>query len=264
MKIELPFKITRPLIFFDTETTGTNVAVDRICELSAIKFFPDGKFVAKSTVIDPTVPIPRQASDVHGITDAVITKMREEGKAFTFEQMALPLFNFFSGSDLCGYNGIWFDIPLLAQEFYRAGIEGFPAADIKFIDPCNIFKKREKRDLSAGLMFYCGKQMQEAHQAMADTEATVEILLGQIKHYPDLNNATLDDLVEDSKHGRNVDLGGSIVLNDNDVPVFSFGKHKDKPVRDTLIKDKRYYEWLLSADFTFDTKNHFKRILLGK
>lgn len=264
MEFKLPFTITRPIVGIDTETTGTNVATDRIVQLSAIKIMPDGSANARNMILDPEMPIPKNASDIHGISDAVIAELKAKGKVYTFKEAAPNIYKFLSGCDLLTFNGNHFDIPLLAQEFFRAGIETFPEQGTKSLDPSVIFKKMEERTLSAALKFYCGETLENAHDAMPDTIAAIKVLIGQVNKYEHLQGMTVDQLhVESSYNPNAVDLAGNIVLDEKGVPIINFGKHKGKPVLSTLATDKGYYNWMQN-NMTADTLKHIKRILLNK
>lgn len=243
----MKLNLERPIIFFDLETTGTNITHDRIVELSLIKVYPDGREETKSRRINPEMPIPPAATAIHHITDEDV-----KGEP-TFRQVSKALYDIFEGCDIAGYNSNKFDVPLLVEEFSRAGIN-FEIAGRRFIDVQNIFHKMEQRTLVAAYKFYCGADLENAHSAVADTRATYEVLLGQLDRYGDLKN-DVDFLAEFSASGRNLDLAGRIVYNDDDVPVFNFGKHKGRPVAEVLRREPSFYDWMMQGDFAKNTKD---------
>lgn len=235
------------MIFFDLETTGTNITHDRIVELSYIKVFPDGHTEQKTRRINPEMHIPEGATAVHHITDEMVKNEP------TFRQVSKALNEIFSDSDIAGYNSNKFDVPLLIEEFGRVGIN-FDITGRSFIDVQNIFHKMEQRTLVAAYKFYCGKNLDDAHSAFADTQATLEVLLGQLERYEELEG-DVKSLAEFSKLGRNVDLSARIVLDDKDEPVFNFGKHKGKRVKEVFRKEPSFYSWMMQGDFAKNTKD---------
>lgn len=243
----MQLKLERPLIFFDLETTGTNITKDRIVEFSYIKVFPDGHDESKTRRLNPEMPIPAGASAVHKIYDEDVKDCP------TFRQISKALLQIFDGCDIAGYNSNKFDVPLLIEEFGRAGLN-FDVSGRRFIDVQNIFHKMEQRTLVAAYKFYCGKSLEDAHSALADTRATYEVLLGQLDRYSDLEN-DVEKLAEFSRVGKSVDLAARIVLNDNDVPVFNFGKHKGEPVKDVFRREPSFYSWMMQGDFPKNTKD---------
>ncbi|MDE6338647.1 MAG: 3'-5' exonuclease [Muribaculaceae bacterium] len=243
----MKLKLERPLIFFDLETTGTNIIHDRIVELSYIKVFPDGTTEQKTRRLNPEMHIPEGATAVHHITDEMV---RNEP---TFRQVSKALNEIFANCDIAGYNSNKFDVPLLIEEFGRAGIN-FELSGRNFIDVQNIFHKMEQRTLVAAYKFYCGKNLEDAHSAFADTQATYEVLLGQLDRYKDLEG-DVKSLAEFSKMGRNVDLSARIVLDDHDEPVFNFGKHKGKRVKEVFRREPSFYSWMMQGDFAKNTKD---------
>lgn len=243
----MELKLERPLIFFDLETTGTNILKDRIVEISAIKLWPDGREEVKSRRVNPECHIPEEATAVHHITDDDVRDCP------TFGQLAKSMHAFFEGSDIAGFNSNKFDVPLLIEEFARQGLS-FNVSDRRFIDVQNIFHKMEQRTLVAAYRFYCGKNLEDAHSATADTRATLEVLKSQLDRYPDLEN-DVEKLAEFSRQGRNLDLAGRIVLNDKDEPVFNFGKHKGKRVRDVLRTEPSFFAWIMQGEFSRNTKD---------
>ena len=243
----MELNLNRPLIFFDLETTGTNVIHDRIVELSFIKVYPDGREEKKSRRINPGIPIPAQATAVHHITDDDVKD------APTFRQIAKSLYEIFEGCDIAGYNSNKFDVPLLMEEFGRCGIN-FDVTGRHFIDVQNIFHKMEQRTLVAAYRFYCGKELEGAHSALADTEATYEVLKEQLEKYSELDN-DVEALAKFSTSGRNLDLAARIVLDDQDRPIFNFGKHKGKTVKEVLKKEPSFFDWIMQGEFPKNTKD---------
>lgn len=247
--------LTRPLIFFDIEATGLNTASDRIVELSYIKIFPDGKEESQTLRFNPGIPITAEASAVNGIKDEDVADCPH------FKDKAAELAATFQDCDFAGFNSNFFDIPMLAEEFLRAGIN-FDFSKAQFIDVQNIYHKMERRNLATAYKFYCNKELTNAHTAMADTRATYEVLLGQLAHYPnDLKN-DVGFLSDFSRRNRNVDLAGRIVLNDNGVETINFGKYKGHAVADVLRRDPGYFAWIMQGDFTQNTKQTFQRLKL--
>ena len=250
--MELTLK--NPLVFFDLETTGVNVASDRIVEIAWLKIQPDGRESNKTQLVNPTIPIDPRAIAIHGITDEDVKDKP------TFSELARTLANEFEGCDFAGYNSNKFDIPLLAEEFLRAGVE-FDLRKRKFIDVQVIFHKMEQRTLAAAYQFYCKKVLEDAHSAEADTLATYEILKAQLDHYEHLQN-DVDYLATFSTQSRSVDLAGRIIYNDKDIEVFNFGKYKGEPVEEVLKKDPGYFGWILNGDFPLYTKKVLTNIKL--
>ena len=250
----MELKLQNPLIFFDLETTGVNASKDRIVEISYIKLMPNGTEVEKTLRINPEMHIPEEATAVHGITDAdVADKPR-------FKDIAKELARVFEGCDIAGFNSNRFDVPLLAEEFLRADVD-VDFSRRRFVDVQTIFDKMEQRTLSAAYKFYCGKDLDDAHSANADTRATYEVLKAQLDKYPSLQN-DIDFLSKFSTHNRNVDLAGRIVYNDNNVEVFNFGKYKGIPVEEVLKTDSGYFGWILNGDFPQNTKKVLTNIKL--
>ena len=250
----MELKLQNPLIFFDLETTGVNASKDRIVEISYIKLMPNGTEVEKTLRFNPEMHIPEEATAVHGITDAdVADKPR-------FKDIAKELARVFEGCDIAGFNSNRFDVPLLAEEFLRADVD-VDFSRRRFVDVQTIFHKMEQRTLSAAYKFYCGKDLDDAHSANADTRATYEVLKAQLDKYPSLQN-DIDFLSKFSTHNRNVDLAGRIVYNDNNVEVFNFGKYKGIPVEEVLKTDSGYFGWILNGDFPQNTKKVLTNIKL--
>jgi DNA polymerase-3 subunit epsilon len=252
----MSLKLKRPIVFFDLETTGINIAKDRIVEISILKVHPNGNKDLKTWLVNPEMEIPKEASDIHGITnEKVVTEP-------TFNELAPEVSKMIAGCDLAGFNSNRFDIPLLAEEMLRAGID-FNMDDRKAIDVQTIFHKKEQRTLSAGYKFYCNKDLENAHSAEADTVATYEILLAQVKKYDDLEN-DVEKLSEFSHHTGRADFAGFILKDEEDNPIFSFGKYKGQKVLDVLKRDKGYYNWIQNADFPLYTKKVLQQIKDGE
>jgi DNA polymerase-3 subunit epsilon len=247
--------LKNPIIFFDLETTGINIASDRIVEISYLKVDVNGNEGEKTLRINPGMPIPEKATAIHGITDEDVKN------APTFHEIAKSLARDFEGCDLAGYNSIKFDIPLLAEEFLRAGVD-IDLKRRKFVDVQVIFMKMEPRTLSAALKFFTGKELTEAHSASADTHATYEVLQAQLDRYENLKN-DVAMLAEFSAQNRNVDFAGRIVLNEEDVEVFNFGKYKGRAVYEVLEQDPGYYGWMMNGDFPLYTKKVLTSIKLS-
>ena len=239
-------KLTRPLAFFDLETTGLNIGADRIVEISILKIMPDGSRQIKTKRINPEMPIPEVSSSIHHIYDEDVKD------APTFKTVAHELNNFIENADLAGYNSNRFDVPMLVDEFLRAGLQ-FDMKGRRLIDVQNIFHKKEERTLAAAYRFYCNKEIINAHSAEADTLATMEILEAQLDKYGDLKN-DVDYLQEFSTMGTNVDLAGRIIMNDKKEEVFNFGKHKGKLVTEVFKAEPSYYDWMMKGDFPLQTK----------
>lgn len=251
----MELNLKNPLIFFDLETTGVNISKDRIVEISLIKVMPSGQEIEKTLRINPEMPIPAEATAVHHITDEDVKN------APTFKQVAKELGKFFEGCDIAGFNSNKFDIPLLMEEFLRADVN-VDLSRHRFIDVQTIFHKMEQRTLVAAYKFYCGKNLEDAHSANADTKATYEVLKAQLDRYPELKN-DVEFLSTFSTHNRNVDLAGRIIYNDQKVPVFNFGKYKGVSVEEVLRKDMGYYGWMMNGDFPLNTKQVLTNIKLN-
>ena len=250
----MELQLKRPIVFLDLETTGTNIGTDRIIEIALLKVHPGGKRESKVHRINPTIPIPAETTKIHGIADEDIKD------APTFKQLSQDFVAFLGGADLAGYNSNKFDIPILIEEFTRAGID-FPIADRKLVDVQNIFHKMEQRTLSAAFKFYCDKDLINAHSAEADTMATYEILLAQLNRYDSLKN-DVDFLSQFSSVNKNADLAGRIIFNENGEEVFNFGKYKGKSVREVFKTEPSYYDWMMKGDFATNTKNVITQIRL--
>ncbi|MCI7338390.1 MAG: exonuclease domain-containing protein [Bacteroidales bacterium] len=250
----MKLNLKNPIVFFDLETTGTNIVADRIVEISYLKISPNGTEESKTMRINPEMHIPEQATAVHGITDDDVKNCP------TFKAVANDIAGAIKGCDLGGFNSNRFDIPLLAEEFLRAGID-IDLKRHKFVDVQVIFHKMEQRTLSAAYKFYCGKNLEDAHTAAADTAATYEVLKAQLDRYPELQN-DIDFLSKFTCFNRNVDFVGAIVYNDKDEEVFNIGKYKGQRVADVLQRDPGYYGWMMNADFSQYTKKVLTQIKL--
>ena len=278
----MKLNIQKPLVIFDLETTGLDMVNDRVIQLSYIKVYPDGKETRGDMLINPEKHIPEVVEQLTGIKDADVADKP------TFKQVAAKLNEEFTGCDFAGFNSNYFDIPMLAEEFLRAGID-FDFSKCRLIDACTIFKKMERRNLAAAYKFYCGRKMEEdfeAHRADQDTEATYRVLMGQLDMYRPENQEDperclandMDALAEFSKQNDNVDFAGRIIWADKRdakgqtvldkdgnpvrVEVFNFGKHKGEEVANVLRYDSGYFSWMLGGDFTNNTKQVLTRIRL--
>ncbi len=246
--------LKKPLLFFDLETTGTNVNSDRIVEICYLKVFPNGDELVRTLRINPEMHIPDSASAVHGIYD------EDVADSPTFKEVARNIVKDLEGCDLAGFNSNRFDIPMLAEEFLRVGID-FDLNKCKFVDVQVIFHKMEQRTLSAAYKFYCEKNLEDAHTAEADTRATYEVLKAQLDRYPELQN-DIDFLSKYSSFTNNVDFAGRMIYDENGVEIFNFGKYKGLPVVEVLKRDPGYYSWILNGNFTLNTKAILTKIRL--
>ncbi|RLD25347.1 MAG: 3'-5' exonuclease [Bacteroidetes bacterium] len=247
--------LKNPIIFFDLETTGINIASDRIVEIAYLKVDVNGNESSKTYRVNPEMHIPEKVTAIHGIHDEDVID------APTFKDVAKILAKEFEGCDLAGYNSVRFDIPLLAEEFLRVGVD-IDLKRRKFVDVQVIFMKMEQRTLSAAYKFFVNKELKDAHSAEADTLATYEVLQAQLDRYSNLEN-DIGKLAEFSSHNRHVDFAGRIVFNEDDVEVFNFGKYKGKPVREVLEHDPGYYGWMMKGDFPLYTKKVLTNIKLN-
>ncbi len=252
----MELSLTRPICFFDLETTGTNIAKDRIVEISILKIFPNGNKSSKTWLVNPEMPIPAEATSIHGISDE---KVASEP---TFKMLSSEIHQMIKDSDLGGYNSNRFDIPLLAEEMLRAGID-FDMKNKVSVDVQTIFHKMEKRTLEAAYMFYCQKELNNAHSAEADTVATYEVLKSQLDRYPELEN-NMKKLAEFSTRNNNLDFAGFIGKNEEGEAIFTFGKHNGKKVNDILDSEPGYFGWILNADFPLYTKKVLTQIKLSR
>jgi DNA polymerase-3 subunit epsilon len=250
----MELKLHKPICFFDLETTGVQVSKDRIVEISILKVFPNGNKESKTWLVNPEMKIPAETTAIHGISDE---KVANEP---TFKTLAPVIYQMIKDSDLAGFNSDRFDIPLLAEEMLRAEID-FDMKNTVTVDVQTIFHKKEQRTLSAGYKFYCNKELDGAHSAAIDTNATYEILLAQLERYPDLDN-TIKELSEFSTRKKSVDFAGFIVFDKENKEVFSFGKHKGRKVEEVLQTEPGYYNWIQNADFPLYTKKVLTAIKL--
>jgi len=248
----MPLSLSRPICFIDLETTGINVSTDRIVEIAIVKIGVDGSKQVKRRLVNPEIAIPKACSDVHGITDEMVKD------APTFKALANEIKQFIEGSDIGGYNSNRFDVPMLNEEFLRAGI----SVDIesrKLLDVQKVFHKMEQRTLSAAYQFYCHKNLEDAHTAEADATATWEVLEAQIEKYPQMGN-TVESIVKFTGEDDIIDFARRFV-NENGVIVFNFGKHKGKSVVQVLKDEPQYYDWMMKGDFALHTKQKLTEIL---
>jgi DNA polymerase-3 subunit epsilon len=260
----MKLNLKRPLAFFDLEATGINVASDRIVEISILKAMPSGDEEIKTLKIKPLIPIPLESSLIHGIYDEDVTD------APTFKEVAQEIIDFLADADLAGYNSNKFDIPMLLEEFLRVGIN-FEIEHRKFVDVQNIFHQMEQRTLRAAYKFYCGKDIINAHSAEADIKATYEVLLSQIEKYEgkdweDKKGVITQPVKNDveSLHtftnlNKPVDFAGRMVFNEENLPIFNFGKHKGKTLFQVFDEEPSYYSWMMNGDFPLYTKNRLDK-----
>lgn len=251
----MEMNLTKPIVFFDVETTGLNITKDRIIQLSYVKVWPNGEEKRGDILINPEMPIPAESTAVHHITDADVA-----GKP-NFKQVANDIKQIFVGADIAGFNSNRFDIPMLVQELDRAGV-GLDVTRCNFVDVQIIYHKNERRDLEAAYRFYCGKEMEDHHNAMCDTETTYEVFKAQLKHYG-MTEMSIEALAQEyGSHNKNVDLAGRIIYNEQGKEVFNFGKYKGQLVEEVLTKDSGYYGWMLRGDFPENTKSVLTKIKL--
>lgn len=250
----MQLNLKNPLVFFDLETTGIDIVKDRIIEISYVKVFPNGKEESKTMRINPGMPIPPASTAIHGITDDDVKDCP------LFKNVAKQLAAQIEGCDLAGYNSNRFDIPLLAEEFLRAGVD-IDLTRRKFIDVQTIFYKMEQRTLAAAYKFYCQKSLENAHTAAVDTMATYEVLKAQLDRYPELKN-DVTFLSEFSSFTNNVDFAGRMVYNEKNQEVFNFGKYKGRLVEEVLKQEPAYYSWMMNGDFPLNTKQKLTEIKL--
>lgn len=251
----MKLNLKNPIVFFDLETTGISITHDRIVEIAYLKVYPNGNEESKRYRVNPEMHIPEQSTAVHHITDADVADCP------TFRQLAQQIANDFKGCDIAGYNSNQFDVPLLAEEFLRAGVDA-DFSSRKFVDVQVIFHKMEKRTLEAAYQFYCNAELDGAHSADADTRATYEVLQAQLDHYAGQLENSVDFLSKFTSYNRNVDYAGRFVYDDNGVEIFNFGKHKGKPVEEVLRREPSYYAWMMDGDFPLYTKKVITNIKL--
>ena len=250
----MQLNLKNPIVFFDLETTGINIIKDRIVEISFLKIHLNGKEESKTRRINPEMPIPPESTAIHGISDEDVKDCP------TFREIAKSLASQIEGCDLAGFNSNRFDIPLLAEEFLRVGVE-IDFSKRKFIDVQTIFHKMEQRTLAAAYKFYCDKDLENAHSAEADTRATYEVLKAQLDRYPTLEN-DMKFLSEFSSFTNNVDFAGRMIYNEEGEEVINFGKYKGQRVSDVLSRDTGYYNWIMKGDFPLNTKQKLTEIKL--
>ena len=239
-------QLHKPIVFFDLETTGVNITTDRIVEISVVKVFPNGEEMRKTYRINPEMPIPPQATAVHGISDADVAECPK------FKQKAKELVEIFSDADIAGYNSNKFDVPLLAEEFIRAGVD-FDLKKRNFVDVMSIFMKKELRNLSAAYKFYCNGDLENAHSANADTEATYEVFKAQVERYGDIGN-DISEISKFSSYNNNADFMGRLIYDADHRVVINFGKYKGMLLTDVFKKDSAYYDWMMKGEFPLYTK----------
>jgi DNA polymerase III subunit epsilon len=249
----MSLQISRPIAFIDLETTGVNLSSDRIVEVAIIKILPDGTRQVKRKLINPEMRIPQQSIDIHGITDEMVKD------APTFKQAANELKQFIEHCDMGGYNSNRFDIPMLMEEFLRIGM-AIDLSSRRMVDVQHIFYTMEPRTLSAAYKFYCEKELISAHSAEADVSATIDVLLSQIKRYPQLGNS-IESILTIIGEEKVVDYARRFVFDDKGIEVFNFGKHKGRPVIDVLRAEPQYYDWMMRGDFPLHTKQKLTEIL---
>jgi len=250
----MQLNLKRSLAFIDLETTGINIASDRIVEISVLKITPEGKEEWMISRINPEMPIPPKSTEIHGISDSDVASSP------TFKEIAKTLTTFLEGCDLAGYNALKFDIPVLAEEFLRVNVD-FNFRKRKYVDVQVIFFKKEQRTLSAAYQFYCNKSIQNAHSSKADTQATYEVLKAQLDRYTDLVN-DVEKLSDFSAHNNSADFIGRIIYDEKGVETFNFGKHKGKTVVQVFKEDPSYYSWMMNGDFPLYTKKIITEIKL--
>ena len=249
----MSLQLIRPIAFIDLETTGVNLSTDRIVEIAMIKILPDGTRQVKRKLINPQMPIPKVTTAIHGITDEMVKG------APTFKQAGNELKQFIENCDMGGYNSNRFDIPMLMEEFLRAGME-VDLSTRRMVDVQHIFYTMEPRTLTAAYKYYCEKELIDAHSAEADVNATIDVLLSQIKRYPQLGNS-VDTILGSIGEEKIVDYARRFLFNEKSVEVFNFGKHKGRPVVDVLKAEPQYYDWMMRGDFPLHTKKKLTEIL---
>jgi DNA polymerase-3 subunit epsilon len=245
-------QLKKPLAFVDIEATGTNATTDRIVEIAIVKNLPDGNRTVKRKIINPQIPIPQVCVDMHGITDEIVKD------APTFKQVGHDIKQFLSGCDLACYNAYRLDMPLLIEEFYRAGIE-FDMKGRKIVDVQKIYHQMEQRTLSAAYRFYCDKTLEGAHSAETDATATAEILNAQLDRYPQLGT-NIDSILKSIGDDNIIDFARRFAFNDKGEECFNFGKHKGRTVADVLKAEPQYYDWMMRGEFPQNTKQKLTEI----
>lgn len=249
----MALQLARPIAFFDLETTGVNLSTDRIIEVAIIKILPDGTRQVKRKLLNPGIPIPPETTAIHGITDEMVKD------APSFKQCGNELKQFIENCDMGGYNSNRFDIPILMEEFLRAGMEVDLSA-CRMVDVQHIFYKMEPRTLTAAYKYYCDKELVDAHSAEADVNATIDVFMSQIERYPQMGNS-LDSILAVIGEDKVVDYARRFIFDEKGVEVFNFGKHKGRPVVDVLKSEPQYYDWMIRGDFPLHTKQKLTEIL---
>jgi DNA polymerase-3 subunit epsilon len=249
----MALQLARPIAFFDLETTGVNLSTDRIIEVAIIKILPDGTRQVKRKLLNPGIPIPPETTAIHGITDEMVKD------APSFKQCGNELKQFIENCDMGGYNSNRFDIPILMEEFLRAGMEVDLSA-CRMVDVQHIFYKMEPRTLTAAYKYYCDKELIDAHSAEADVNATIDVFMSQIERYPQMGNS-LDSILAVIGEDKVVDYARRFIFDEKGVEVFNFGKHKGRPVVDVLKAEPQYYDWMIRGDFPLHTKQKLTEIL---
>jgi DNA polymerase-3 subunit epsilon len=263
----MKLNLKTPLCFFDLETTGVNISQDRIIEIAVIKMMPNGEIIKKTNLLNPTIPILKESTAIHGISNEDVKDKP------TFKEVAREYARFFEGTDLAGFNILKFDVPMLVEEFLRAGVD-FDYSRKKIIDSQKIYHLMEKRTLSAAYKFYCQKEMDNAHSAESDTQASMEVLIAQIEKYEGLEATDgLERKVGTIKNEMEalarlvgndlVDLAGRMIRNDKGEIIFNFGKHKNKLVDKVFKEEPAYYDWMMNGDFPMDTKRKLTELKLS-
>lgn len=251
----MKLKLSKPICFFDLETTGLNIATSRIVEICIVKLFPNGKKTSSTWKINPEIHITDEVAAIHGISN------EDVAMSPTFKEVAPLIVELFKDSDIAGHNSNRYDIPLLVEEMLRNKIE-FDISNAKFIDTQIIYHANVKRRLTDAYKLYTGKELINAHSAKADVDATAEVLFGQLDAYPELGD-TVESIInyqEKCKPNRNIDLAGCFVYDENKKPLFNFGKYKNSNAHDILKNNQSYYKWMMNSDFTLDTKNTLTKI----
>ena len=246
-------ELNRPIAFIDLETTGVSLSSDRIVEIAIIKVLPDNSRQVKRKLINPEMPIPKESSDIHGITDDMVAA------ASTFKQAANEIKMFIENCDLGGYNSNRFDIPILMEEFLRAGMD-VDLSTRRMIDVQHIFYTMEPRTLTAAYKFFCEKELVDAHSAEADVAATIDVFQAQLKRYQNLGNS-VDSILAEIGEEKIVDYARRFAFDDKGIEIFNFGKHKGKPVTNVLKSEPQYYDWMMRGDFPLHTKQKLTEIL---
>ena len=249
----MKLKLARPIAFLDLETTGINITNDRVVEIAIVKIQVDGSKQLKRKLLNPTIPIPKASSDIHGISDEMVKD------APTFKQVANELKQFMDNCDLGGYNSNRFDLPVLIEEFSRAGVT-FNIDGRKMVDVQKVFHQMEQRTLSAAYKFYCNKILEGAHGAEADATATWEILEAQIERYPNIGD-TVETIVKFTGEDDIVDFARRFVKDEKGIEIFNFGKHKGKSIAQVMKEEPQYYDWMMKGDFASNTKQKLTEIL---